>query len=695
MYAQTCTNTSRLYANFQTWAGTSAGLLATPGKVVDDINAADTDPSSYSTLSANTLIGSSEVIQYLEFTNDGSHASKISVAGNKITKLKISLPAAFVGVSGTVEVGTFINLNTTAKTATRSATYNGPIAGLLSGDGAIELDVTSAAPYNGVYVRLSATPLAALGISTRVFAAYTTETTTVNLDCDKGIDVLTGVNGANLLNSTAAVTNSYAAIDADPTYATYATLNTGLQAINEVFLTAIFAKASQPLDSVKIVYDGGGGLNLLSGFTIQPYLENTAVGGAFGTTNVTVKPVAGSATKFEISFPVAASFDRVKISWGGLLAVGTEMHIYNVTKVLPKPQPLINGEATDIKEICFGKPNILSVANQQSCTTYNWYTSLNATTPVYTGPSYDPGELSVGQHIYYVESRRDNCLSSVSERVKIILNINPLPTVSVTDASTCAGTAAQLSVNNPQSGISYLWYDALTGGNLLFTGNTYTTAVLNADKTYYVESVNQTTGCVSAARQPLKVLVKPYATIGITSGAGQVCVGESIALSNTVSGGYWTSSDAGIATVDATGLVTGKATGTISILYTINATATTCANSVAFPVQVNALPDLALGTVPEICSGFNMSALTYSNAVNNPISYSITWADVNFSSITNATLPAGNIPFTLPANIAAGSYSGMLTIKNANGCSRTMPFTIHIVQKPAAPHVLLNTSSQY
>jgi len=676
------------------WTGSSTGL-ASAGKVVDELKAIDSDPSTYSTLSANALIGTSEVIQYLEFTTDGIHANKISLAANKITKLKISLPAAFIGISGTLEVGTFTGLNPTTKSAVRVPTYNGPIAGVLSGDGAIEIDVTSTAMYNGVYVRLNATPLASVGISTRVFAAYTTEVTTANLDCDKGIDVLTGVNGASLLNGTAVVSNPYAAIDTDPVYSTYATLNTGLQAINEVFLTAIFAKASQPMDSVKIVYDGGGGLSLLSGFSIQPYLENNAVGGAFSTNNVTVKAISGSVNKFEISFPVGASFDRVKISWGGLLAVGTELHIYNVTKVIPKPQPLINGEATDTKDICFSKPNILSVANQQSCTTYNWYTSLNATTPVNTGPSYDPGELSVGQHIYYVESRRENCLSSVSERVKIILNINPLPTVSVTDASTCAGTAAQLSVNNPQSGISYLWYDALTGGNLLFTGNTFTTVILNADKTYYVESVNQTTGCVSAARQPLKVLVKPYATIGVTSGAGQVCIGESTALSNTVSGGYWTSSDAGIATVDAAGLVTGKAAGNVSILYTINATATTCANSVAFPVQVNALPDLTLGTVPEICSGFNMSALTYSNAVNNPISYSIIWADATFSSITDATLPAGNIPFTLPANIAAGSYSGMLTIKNANGCTRTMPFTIHIIEKPAAPHVLLNTNSQY
>ncbi|MBO9674645.1 MAG: DUF11 domain-containing protein [Sphingobacteriaceae bacterium] len=129
---------------------------------------------------------------------------------------------------------------------------------------------------------------------------------------------------------------------------------------------------------------------------------------------------------------------------------------------------------------------------------------------------------------------------------------------------------------------------------------------------------------------------------------------------------------------------------------TITATAKGCQEKTTdFTVTVNALPNLTLGTDPEICQGFTTSFLTYTNPLNNPVTYSITWDTPDFDPVNNQPLPAGNIPFNVPINASSGLHSGVLTIKNAAGCSTQINFNIKINPKPSAPHVLVPTNSQY
>ncbi|MDQ0639670.1 putative repeat protein (TIGR01451 family) [Pedobacter sp. W3I1] len=147
--------------------------------------------------------------------------------------------------------------------------------------------------------------------------------------------------------------------------------------------------------------------------------------------------------------------------------------------------------------------------------------------------------------------------------------------------------------------------------------------------------------------------------------------------------------------IDAT---SGKVTwnNTFTGTATITATAKGCdEKKTDFPVTVSALPDLTLGDDPEICQGFTTSSLTYTNALNNPATYSIILNTPGFNPITNQLLPAGNIPFNVPVDAALGIHSGVLTIKNAAGCTTQINFNIKINPKPSAPHVLIPTTSQY
>ena len=72
------------------------------------------------------------------------------------------------------------------------------------------------------------------------------------------------------------------------------------------------------------------------------------------------------------------------------------------------------------------------------------------------------------------------------------------------------------------------------------------------------------------------------------TGAGSVCAGSMITLTDSMPGGSWSSSDTGIAKVDS-GIVTGIAAGTATITYNIDT------NYVTQVVTVNASPSAILG----------------------------------------------------------------------------------------------------
>lgn len=89
------------------------------------------------------------------------------------------------------------------------------------------------------------------------------------------------------------------------------------------------------------------------------------------------------------------------------------------------------------------------------------------------------------------------------------ITVNPTPAApTVANIAICPNNSATLTATAP--GGNYDWYDAATGGNLLASGNSYTTPTLIANATYYVEtSIN---GCVSP-RTTVTVSISPNITV--------------------------------------------------------------------------------------------------------------------------------------------------------------------------------------
>jgi uncharacterized protein YjdB len=100
-------------------------------------------------------------------------------------------------------------------------------------------------------------------------------------------------------------------------------------------------------------------------------------------------------------------------------------------------------------------------------------------------------------------------------------------------------------------------------------------------------SYTRTIACGSAVVTK-DVTVNPLPLAGSITGTAEVCAGSTRALSNSTTGGVWTSGATAVATIGTTGIVTGVAAGTSTISYSVsNSCGTAIANRV---FTVNPLP---------------------------------------------------------------------------------------------------------
>jgi uncharacterized protein YjdB len=101
--------------------------------------------------------------------------------------------------------------------------------------------------------------------------------------------------------------------------------------------------------------------------------------------------------------------------------------------------------------------------------------------------------------------------------------------------------------------------------------------------TYTVE------GSCGSPVSTIDIAVNASPVVADITGAEFVCTGSTINLTNTTTGGVWTSSNKNFATVDpATGVVTGVGSGTVTITYTV--TIDGCTSEETHSVTVSSCP---------------------------------------------------------------------------------------------------------
>lgn len=140
------------------------------------------------------------------------------------------------------------------------------------------------------------------------------------------------------------------------------------------------------------------------------------------------------------------------------------------------------------------------------------------------------------------------------------------------------------------------------------------------------------------------------------SGPSVVCVGSTVSLSHTVSGGSWSSANPSVASIDASGVVTGLTIGSTTITYSLSAG---CFKTATIAVQP--LPATISGAT-SLCEG---STATLSNTTTGG-----TWSS-SAPSVATVGSTSGNV-----SAIAAGSATITYQI-SATGCFRTHSITVY------------------
>nr|WP_307866665.1 Ig-like domain-containing protein [Pedobacter sp. ASV19] len=247
------------------------------------------------------------------------------------------------------------------------------------------------------------------------------------------------------------------------------------------------------------------------------------------------------------------------------------------------------------------------------------------------------------------------------------------------------------------------------------------TAVATVDNTGFVKGVtvgtanitytitNATTHCSNSTSFAVNVAALPTITLG---NIPAICSGSTTASLpyTAVSSGslkydiIWnTTSLTNVSGVDLTAspiqlsIPANAPAGTYTGTFSIRNTTSSCTSSYAISITINPTPTITLVTNPNVCKGITNATLTYTST-NNPVSYSINWDTTaitdGFTNVsTDTPLPSSTINIVVPATANATSYTGTITVKNANGCiSPPVSFSMVIHPKPPLPQVNITSN---
>jgi hypothetical protein len=300
--------------------------------------------------------------------------------------------------------------------------------------------------------------------------------------------------------------------------------------------------------------------------------------------------------------------------------------------------------------------------NAISLSTVNWYASAVGGVSLGTGLTFTTPTLTSTTTFYADAGSACN-----SPRVPVQAIINPVPTTPVTNsASICSSGTVNLSASS--NGPLY-WYDAFTGGNLLASGNTYTTPFITSTTTYYVEAGDL---CKTTRVMVQAIITSPPSAPNVTNGS-RCGIGSVQLTATSATQINWYSSAVGGA---ALGTGTSFNTPSISNTTTFYADAGLGCNSARVPViaTVNSLPADPSATAASRC-GTGTVTLS-ANSANN-----LSW----FANSTGGPVLGTGTSFTTPSITSTTIY---YVEANDGTCSSNRVAVIATVDPiPPAPNV--------
>src|SRR5690554_6719815 len=316
---------------------------------------------------------------------------------------------------------------------------------------------------------------------------------------------------------------------------------------------------------------------------------------------------------------------------------------------------------TGTSTICSGSSTTLTVTGGTLGTgaTVQWYLGSCGGALINTGNSITVAPTSTTT--YYVRYV-GTCNTTVCISQTVTVTTPPNAGTLSGNQVICSGSTTTFS--STQAGGT--WTSSNTGiatvnSSGVVTGQAAGTATI----TY---TVTGTGGCSDAtATRTVTVTAPPNA--GTLSGTQAICEGSTTTFSSTSSGGTWSSSNTGTATVNSSGVVTGVSAGTAKITYTVNGTGGSAEVRATRTVTVTAPPNTGtLSGNQNVCEG---STTTFSSSVSGG-----TWSSSNTAT---ATVNSSGVV----TGQAAGTTTITYTVAGTSGCAdATATRTVTVTAPP-------------
>ena len=283
--------------------------------------------------------------------------------------------------------------------------------------------------------------------------------------------------------------------------------------------------------------------------------------------------------------------------------------------------------------------------------TFRWYDASTGGTLLSTTTSSSTSVYSpvvTSSKIYYVEFNNGNCSSTPRTAVEVTVNVLPSAPAG-TGGSVCGSGSALLQASSTNAG-TFRWYDASTGGNLMFTNSnsnasSFITPVISSNTDYYVEFDN---GTCTSLRTTVTASVQtapaaPVVVSGSSCGAGTVSLKATSSVSGTIRW-YSASSGGSLLQTDANTTTSTFVTPSLSAsqTYYVEFYNGTCASSrVAVTATIYDRP--AISSASSACSGIagNGSIAISASVPSGTLEYSIDGSSfqnsANFTGLANGT----------------------------------------------------------
>ncbi|MBV5322527.1 MAG: hypothetical protein JZU60_01675, partial [Ilumatobacteraceae bacterium] len=329
------------------------------------------------------------------------------------------------------------------------------------------------------------------------------------------------------------------------------------------------------------------------------------------------------------------------------------------------------GTASGSTTVCTGtNSTVLTLSGNTG--TIQWQSSTDNSTfsdiPAATASTYTATNLTVTKY-YRATVTSGSCASANSTVAAITVAPASVGGTVTGGAAVCTGTNSTALTLNGYTG-TIQWQSSPNNSTFTTisgaTSSVYT--AINLTATTYYRALVTSGVCAVANSTTATVTVNALPTVAAIAGTTAICQNYSTTLTNTTSGGTWSSGSTGIATIVAgTGVVTGVAAGTSVVTYTVT-DVNACTNSVAATVLVSALPSVptsVTSSAASICLGAS-SNLNATSAGNN-----INWYTVSTGgSLLGSSASAANYAVT-PSNTTT-YYAEAVTVSSS---SQTYSYT--------------------